>query len=139
MNEKQDSEAMSQTSVVIVDDSPEVRFLLATLLENDGRFQVVGEAANAKAGIATVAEAAPDLVLVDLRLGRQDGLRLVRDLRSRHPRTTLALITGTSVQQIEPDAFAAGADSVHGKESMIRTLVGDLLAAVAARSAALPA
>lgn len=133
--EHRTNDGTSPIRVVIVDDSHEVRYLLAMLLETDGRFQVVGEAEQAKAGLAAVAEAWPDLVVVDLRLGGRDGLWLLRELRSRHRHPALAVVTGSSTAHTVAAAFAAGADAVLSKDSASSTMADELADCVAARSA----
>lgn len=136
MGDQDSGGAMTPIRVVIVDDAAEVRFLLATILEMDGRFEVVGEADRAKGGVSAVGETRPDLVLVDLHLGRRDGIWLLRELRNRHPHLPLAVVTGSPSQKAHRAALRAGADSVHNKVSMTTTMVGDLLACVEGRMAA---
>lgn len=130
------SETMrAPTRVVVIDDSSEVRYLLATIMEMDGCFEIVGEADNATAGMSLVSEVEPDLVLVDLHLGRRDGTWLIKKLRSRDSRAAIAVVTGSSVEHEHEAALAAGADSVHNKMSMTSTMVEDLAATVAMRAA----
>lgn len=124
---------------VVVDDCPDVRFLLSTIMEMDGRFDIVGEAHSAAAGIALVGDVKPDLVLVDLNMGHQDGTWLIKELRSRNSVAALAVVTGSGADHEHAAALEAGADSVHAKGSMTSTMADDLAAIVAARSAGLSA
>lgn len=119
--------------VVVVDDSPEVCFLLGTVLEMDRRFEIVGEAHSAVAGVDLVAEAQPQLVLVDLQLGGRDGMWLIKKLRSHHHDAALAVVTASSSDHEHAAAFEAGADSVHNKMSMTSTMVDELAETVARR------
>ena len=60
--------------IVLVDDQEMVRTGLRALAERDGDIEVVGEAADGRAGLARVRELRPDLVLMDLRMPRLDGI-----------------------------------------------------------------
>ena len=60
--------------IVLVDDQELVRTGLRALAERDGDIEVVGEAADGRAGLARVRELRPDLVLMDLRMPRLDGI-----------------------------------------------------------------
>ena len=60
--------------IVLVDDQEMVRTGLRALAERDGDIEVVGEAADGRAGLSRVRELRPDLVLMDLRMPRLDGI-----------------------------------------------------------------
>ena len=121
--------------VAIVDDSDDVRFLLATAMQVDGRFAVVGEAQSAAEGLELVAELRPDLVLIDLQLGDQDGTALIRALRDRGEAAVISVVTASTAPGALEAAMAAGADSVHNKMSMTTTMADELVDLVDARDA----
>jgi len=60
--------------IVLVDDQELVRTGLRALAERDGDIEVVGEAADGQEGLARVRELRPDVVLMDLRMPRLDGI-----------------------------------------------------------------
>ena len=66
------------TRVVLVDDQALVRGGLRALLEAQDDLEVVGEAADGEAAVATVAETKPDVVLMDIRMPKVDGLEATR-------------------------------------------------------------
>lgn len=119
--------------VVVVDDSSDVRFLLTTIMELDGRFEIVGEAPDADAGYTMVVALDPDLVLIDLNLGGVGGIELLRGLVARGTRAALAVVTASSAALDHADAFDAGADSVHSKMSLTSTMADELAAIVEAK------
>lgn len=74
---------MSITRVMIVDDSAVVRRGVRTLLELDEAIDVVGEAGDGEAALALAAETSPDIVLLDVRMPKRDGLSVVGTLAER--------------------------------------------------------
>jgi DNA-binding NarL/FixJ family response regulator len=117
--------------VAIVDDCPDVRFLLATVIELDHRFEVVAEADDASSGLAAVVATSPDLVLVDLRLGTDDGASLIGELRRSGVTACLVVITGSTDANDHAAAFNAGADGLQTKAAMTSTMVDQLADLVA--------
>jgi DNA-binding NarL/FixJ family response regulator len=74
-----------QTRIVIVDDHPFVREGLKQLLAGQADFSLVAEASSARDAQAAIASAKPDVAVVDLALGQDDGIELVRWIRNEHP------------------------------------------------------
>jgi two-component system phosphate regulon response regulator OmpR len=77
--------------VLVVDDDPSIRDMLAEYLGSHG-FSVA-QAADGDAMRAEIERAAPDVVLLDLRLPREDGLTLARYLRERYD-VGIIMVTG---------------------------------------------
>ena len=85
---------VSPVRVVIVDDDPLVRAGLVMILGGDESLEVVGEAGDGEAGLALVAATRPDVVLMDIRMPRLDGLAATaRLLRQLSPPKVLVLTT----------------------------------------------
>jgi DNA-binding NarL/FixJ family response regulator len=80
--------------VAIADDHAVVRQGLRTFLELQDGMDVVGEAADGEEAVALAAEHDPDVVLMDLRMPRVDGIEAIRRLAERGERPrTIALTT----------------------------------------------
>lgn len=119
---------MSAIRVGIVDDHTLVRDGLRLILEQQSDMDVVGEASDPAGAMALAALRKPTIVLVDLTLGGDDGVALVRDLMTRHPRLRIIAVTMHEHEETVRQAFLAGAAGyvVKGAPS------ADLLAAVRA-------
>ena len=72
-------------SVVVVDDSEDLLFLVRGALERSGQFRVVAEAADGEQGVAAVRASQPDLVLLDILMPVMDGLQALPLIRQSCP------------------------------------------------------
>jgi DNA-binding NarL/FixJ family response regulator len=68
--------------VAIVDDHPSVREGLRALLDREGGFDVCGEAGNVQEAIKMIGEASPDVAIIDISLGNDNSLDLIRRLKA---------------------------------------------------------
>lgn len=84
--------------VLVVDDEPEVRQILARVIKKDGHH--VLEAESADAALAAMAAQQADVVFSDIQMPGHDGRWLTMELRKRYPRTPVVL--ATSVTDLEP-------------------------------------
>jgi len=75
----------AKRQILIVDDHPLLRRGLSALIESEADLAVCGEAATCRAAIEGIGLRQPDLVIVDLVLGKDDGLDLVKAIKARHP------------------------------------------------------
>jgi DNA-binding NarL/FixJ family response regulator len=75
----------TRKTILIVDDHPLVRRGLSALIASQPGLAVCGEAASCRAALEAIGQLHPDLVIVDLVLGADDGLDLVKAMRARHP------------------------------------------------------
>ena len=84
---------------VIVDDSPLFLEGATDLLEREG-LEVVGAASNSAEAIRLVEELRPDVTLVDVDLGDEDGFELARRLGENSPRTRVILVSTHSEEDL---------------------------------------
>ncbi len=66
--------------VLVVDDDPDVRLFNTTVLEENGFLPL--EAANGEEGLRMIKTEKPDLVILDVLMPRQSGIRLYRELKT---------------------------------------------------------
>lgn len=71
---------MSKKKVLVVDDDPDVRLFNTTVVEENGYIPI--EAANGEEGLQKLKEEKPDLVILDVLMPRQSGIRLYRELKT---------------------------------------------------------
>jgi len=93
--------------VLIIDDEPQIRQILADFLQDEGRFEVRG-AATAVEAMSILDEAGADVCLVDLRLEGRDGFAFVQDATARHPGVKFLIHTGSHESDVRERARAAG-------------------------------
>ena len=107
-------------SVLIVDDHPAVRQGLALLLEPEG-IAVCAEAGNCAEALTACRQHQPDIILVDLSLGDEDGLLVLGELRG-YGRPFLVYSMHEDGRHVK-QAFAAGALGYVTKREVHRVLV----------------
>jgi DNA-binding NarL/FixJ family response regulator len=114
----------SPIRVFLLDDHEVVRRGLKDLLEVEGEFVVVGEAATAAEALARVPAVKPQVAVLDVRLPDGDGVSVCRDLRSRMPELACLMLTSFSDDEALFDAILAGASGYLLKQVGGTDLVG---------------
>src|SRR4051812_26900653 len=96
-------------TVLVVDDHPVVRGGLVGWLDAQPDLDVVGEAGDGAEALALVAEHAPDVVLMDLRMPRMDGVTAIERLAATHPGVRVLVLTTYDTDADIVRAVEAGA------------------------------
>ncbi|AQZ61795.1 two-component system response regulator [[Actinomadura] parvosata subsp. kistnae] len=95
--------------LLIVDDHPVVRDGLRGMFSADPRFEVLGEAGDGAEAVAVAERLRPDVILMDLRMPRADGVSAIKELARRGvPARVLVLTTYDTDSDVLP-AVEAGA------------------------------
>ncbi|MEU2233125.1 response regulator transcription factor [Streptomyces vietnamensis] len=95
--------------VVVADDQAVVREGIVMLLGLLPGIEVVGSAKDGEEAVALTAELGPDVVLMDLRMPRCDGVEATRRIRDRHPGTEVVVLTTYADDDSLFPALRAGA------------------------------
>ena len=110
------------TSVVIVDDQAMVRQGLRLILELAG-IEVLAEAEDGQQGVLAVREHQPDVVLMDVRMPRVDGIEATRRIVEAGLPTRVLVLTTFDLDQHVYDALRAGAAGFLLKDATAERLV----------------
>lgn len=98
------------TRVLVIDDHPLFRRGVCQLLELEGGYTVVGEAASGQEGIDRARELDPDLILLDLNMKGMNGLETLRTLRDHEIDARIIIITVSNAPEDLIAAIRAGSD-----------------------------
>jgi two-component system chemotaxis response regulator CheY len=90
---RHDQRAMSHVTLLIVDDDEDIRFLERNLFQNDGRFQVVGEARNGAEAVQLSRNLHPEAVLLDILMPEMDGWEALPLIRRVSPDSAVVVVS----------------------------------------------
>jgi len=136
---------MSRIRVALVDDYVLVRKGMSALLAGADDIEVVGEAGDGDEVLELVERVAPDVVLMDLRMPRVDGIEATRLLRAARPDVRVLVLTaypddhrvldavragasGYLLKDVEEDDLAAAVRAVHEGRVLVAPGLADQLA-----------
>jgi len=112
---------MTTKRILVVDDEESLRFTFQAFLEDAGF--TVETASTFEEGENSLAEKSYDLVFLDIMLGRQSGLDLLRQLHARHISTPVVMITGAPEVETAAEAVRYGAYDYISKPILQKTLL----------------
>ncbi|MFI0485096.1 response regulator [Actinomadura sp. 9N215] len=98
-----------KTRILVVDDQTVVREGLVLLLELLPGLEVAGACGDGEQAVAMVAELGPDVVLMDLRMPRMDGVEATRRIKQAHPDVEIVVLTTYADDESIFAALRAGA------------------------------
>jgi DNA-binding NarL/FixJ family response regulator len=123
--------------VLLADDTAEIRRLLRINLELDGRFEVVGEAADGAEAVALSGSLFPDVVVLDLAMPVMDGLQAAPAIRRSAPTARILVLSGFDHSRMEARAREQGADGYLEKGTSFHQ-IADVLADLCSDKAGRP-
>lgn len=101
---------MKVLRVLLVDDHALFRRGVASLMDSQDEFEIVGEAADGLDALGKTRELAPDLILMDINMPRCDGLAATRIIKSEFPDVKIVMLTVSDSDQSLFEAIKAGAE-----------------------------
>jgi DNA-binding NarL/FixJ family response regulator len=109
--------------VLIIDDHRSILWGLERLIESGKpAMQVVGTATSCAEALKVIDEAAPDLILLDIGLGDENGVDEIPNLMARS-RAKILVLTGIRDESLHDKAVLAGASGVVEKEASAETIL----------------
>ena len=114
---------MSPTTVFVIDDHPLVREALNMLADAAGDLRVVGSSESASAAIEPLQRLSPDLVLLDIDLGHEDGLEWLPRVSAAVPGARILILTALREPARDEEALRAGARGLVLKSAPPETLL----------------
>jgi DNA-binding NarL/FixJ family response regulator len=109
--------------VLVADDQAMVRAGLRLILESQPDIEVVGEAVDGEDALVAARRDRPEVVLMDIRMPRLDGLAATRKMIDQHPALRVLVVTTFDADQNVYEALRAGASGFILKDSSPEQLV----------------
>ena len=113
--------------LLIADDRARTRRALRAVLSTQPGIELVGEAADGEEALAEVERLRPDIVILDIRMPRLDGIEATTRIKQRWPE--IRVIAHSLAEELSEEARAAGADAFVPKgapaEELIRALCSE--------------
>lgn len=103
-------------SVIIIDDHPLFSRGLTQLIETQKSYKVIGTAKDRMEALSLLNNVTPNLAIVDLNLGQEDGLELIKDLIALQPKTKVLVLSMHDERFYAERALKAGARGYIMKE-----------------------
>ena len=103
-------------NVIIIDDHPLFSRGLSQLIETQKDYKVIGMAKDRNEALTLLDTTTPDLAIVDLNLGQEDGLELIKDIIIIHPQTKILVLSMHDERFYAERAIKAGAKGYIMKE-----------------------
>ncbi|GAC1447236.1 MAG: response regulator transcription factor [Ktedonobacterales bacterium] len=117
--------------IVVADDQLLLREGIAMLLQADPRIEVVGRGRDGQEAIDMAETLSPDVVLVDIRMPKVDGIQAIREIKARWPHMRVVILTSFVYDGYVVEGLMAGADGYLLKDASPAALISGVLAVAA--------
>ena len=124
---------MKQYRIVVIDDHAIFIQGLSLLIGGQRDFHVTGSATNAAAGETLIAEQKPDMAIIDLNLGDEDGLDLIKSVAEHFPETRILVLSMLQERYYAERSLAAGARGYVMKDAAADTLIAAMRTVLAGK------
>jgi len=110
--------------IVLVDDQTLVRQGIRSLLELSGDIEIVAEASDGEEGLVVIRRERPDVILLDVRMPKQGGIDVLRELQAQGNAPPAILLTTFDDDQVLLEGMKAGARGYLLKDVSLEQLTG---------------
>jgi len=118
-----DPSRTARKTLLVVDDHPLLRRGLMALIESDPSLAADGAVGTRVAALEAIRKRPPDLVIVDLALGDEDGLDLVKEIKARYPGIPSLVLSVHDEAVYAERALGAGAFGYVTKQQLDETVL----------------
>ncbi|MEP0713943.1 response regulator transcription factor [Algoriphagus sp.] len=101
---------MNPIKIVLADDHELVRDGIKSLLESEKEFQVIDEASDGVEALEVIALQNPDLLIVDIRMPKMNGLEVVKEMTKSFPKIKKLVLSMHDSEEYVVEAIQAGSD-----------------------------
>ena len=130
-SKKNPAPTATKTRIFLVDDHPLLRHGIAESIAVEPDMAVCGQASSAAEAMPAIAQAHPDIVIVDLSLPGRDGIELIKDLKNNHSSLLILVLSMHDESLYAERALRAGAVGYIMKSASTDTLIQAIRKAVA--------
>lgn len=102
--------------IILIDDHEIVRLGLRSIIQTRADLEIVGEAGTREEALRLIEETCPDLAIVDLVIGRDDGVAFVKECRGLHENLRILVLTIQEESIYAERVIRAGADGFLAKD-----------------------
>lgn len=118
----------AKARILVVDDHSLVRFGLAELLAGQPDMEPCGEASTIADALRLVKVTAPDAVVIDLSLEGENGITLIKQIKTRYPKVAMLVSSMHSEARLAASVLRAGASGYVEKRKAITSILDGLRA-----------
>ena len=108
-------------NTLIVDDSPLVRNIIKDFLEEEGSFNIIGEAVDGEDGVQKIVSLNPDLVTLDIEMPKKNGLEVIAEVMNINP-VPIVVITSLDTAKTAYEATLKGALEFYPKDTFTASI-----------------
>ena len=112
--------------VLAVDDDPSFLALICDVVEATSELELVGETDCGEAAVQAVRALGPDMVVMDVRMPRLDGISASALIKAARPSTLVVLVSVTHPEELRREASDCGAAAILSKADLRPKLLADL-------------
>jgi two-component system NarL family response regulator len=129
---------MNTASVVIADIHPLIRAGMASMIEADDKFTLLGQASNGEQTLEMCERLRPDLVLMDLNMPDCDGIEAINRIRAQQPSAKVVILSGHDGEDDVDRSMRAGAHAYMLKSASLDILMTGLRTVMSGRKFMMP-
>ncbi len=104
---KRKVKVMTEKEILIIDDEPNIRWVLSKVLSEEGYRPSIAK--DGEEALSKIAESRPDLVILDMRLPKMDGIEVLKRIRKTYEKLLVIILTGYQSVTNAVEAMKLGA------------------------------